>query len=159
MILLGLNQTILLALSMLVITALVGTRDLGQEVYAALATADVGRGLVAGLCVAFLAIVADRLVGGRPAGCGQDWGSAEHGRRTRAARLAFWGGPVAPEPLGGGITNPNFLVDDAARRASCASATTSPSTRSCAATSSPPAVRPMPPGCRRPSCTPSRAPS
>ncbi len=41
MILLGLNQTILLALSMLVITALVGTRDLGQEVYAALATADV----------------------------------------------------------------------------------------------------------------------
>ena len=52
MILLGLNQTILLALSMLVITALVGTRDLGQEVYAALATADVGRGLVAGLAVA-----------------------------------------------------------------------------------------------------------
>ena len=33
---LGLNQTIMLALSMLVITALVGTRDLGQEVYIAL---------------------------------------------------------------------------------------------------------------------------
>ncbi|WP_135447596.1 ABC transporter permease [Tabrizicola caldifontis] len=63
MILLGLNQTILLALSMLVITALVGTRDLGQEVYAALATADVGRGLVAGLAVAAIAIIADRLIG------------------------------------------------------------------------------------------------
>jgi glycine betaine/proline transport system permease protein len=63
MILLGLNQTILLALSMLVITALVGTRDLGQEVYAALATADVGRGLVAGLSVAAIAIIADRLIG------------------------------------------------------------------------------------------------
>ena len=68
MILLGLNQTILLALSMLVITALVGTRDLGQEVYAALATADVGRGLVAGLAVAAIAIIADRLIGAAAAG-------------------------------------------------------------------------------------------
>jgi glycine betaine/proline transport system permease protein len=61
-ILLGLNQTIMLALSMLVITALVGTRDLGQEVYIALAKADVGRGIVAGLSVAFIAIIADRLL-------------------------------------------------------------------------------------------------
>jgi len=62
-ILLGINQTIMLALSMLVITALVGTRDLGQEVYIALTKADTGRGLVAGLCVACIAIVADRLIG------------------------------------------------------------------------------------------------
>ena len=61
-ILLGINQTIMFALSMLVITALVGTRDLGQEVYIALAKADIGRGLVAGLCVACIAITADRLV-------------------------------------------------------------------------------------------------
>jgi len=61
-ILLGINQTIMLALSMLVITALVGTRDLGQEVYIALTKADVGRGIVAGLGVAFIAIIADRLV-------------------------------------------------------------------------------------------------
>jgi glycine betaine/proline transport system permease protein len=61
-ILLGVNQTIMLALSMLVITALVGTRDLGQEVYAALATADVGRGVVAGLAVAAIAIIADRII-------------------------------------------------------------------------------------------------
>lgn len=60
-ILLGLNQTIMMALSMLVITALVGTRDLGQEVYIGLTKADAGRGLVAGLCVAFIAIIADRL--------------------------------------------------------------------------------------------------
>ena len=59
---LGLNQTIMLAISMLVITALVGTRDLGQEVYIALAKADVGRGIVAGLAVAFIAIIADRLL-------------------------------------------------------------------------------------------------
>ncbi len=61
-IMLGINQTIMLALSMLVITALVGTRELGQEVYIALTKADTGRGIVAGLCVAFIAIIADRLI-------------------------------------------------------------------------------------------------
>ncbi|MFV2038171.1 MAG: ABC transporter permease, partial [Paracoccaceae bacterium] len=61
-ILLGINQTIMLALSMLVITALVGTRDLGQEVYIALTKADTGRGIVAGLAIAFIAIIADRLI-------------------------------------------------------------------------------------------------
>jgi glycine betaine/proline transport system permease protein len=61
-ILLGINQTIMLALSMLVITALVGTRELGQEVYIALTKADTGRGIVAGLCVAIIAIIADRLI-------------------------------------------------------------------------------------------------
>lgn len=61
-ILLGINQTIMLALSMLVITALVGTRDLGQEVYIALTKADVGRGLMAGIGVAMIAMIADRLM-------------------------------------------------------------------------------------------------
>ena len=61
-ILLGINQTIMFALSMLVITALVGTRDLGQEVYIALTKADTGRGIVAGLAIAFIAIIADRLI-------------------------------------------------------------------------------------------------
>jgi glycine betaine/proline transport system permease protein len=61
-IMLGVNQTIMFALSMLVITALVGTRDLGQEVYIALTKADTGRGIVAGVCVAIIAIIADRLI-------------------------------------------------------------------------------------------------
>jgi len=38
--------------------------DLGQEVFIALAKADAGRGIVAGLAVAFIGIVADRLIGG-----------------------------------------------------------------------------------------------
>ena len=59
---LGLNQTIMLSLSMLVITALVGTRDLGQEALIALTRAKTGDGIVAGLCVAFIAIIADRLI-------------------------------------------------------------------------------------------------
>jgi glycine betaine/proline transport system permease protein len=62
-IMLGINQTILLALSMLIIAAMVGTRDLGQEVFISLAKADSGRGIVAGLAVAFIGIVADRLIG------------------------------------------------------------------------------------------------
>lgn len=61
-IMLGLNQTIMATLSMLAIAALVGTRDLGQQVYVALGKADAGMGLVAGLSIAFLAILADRFV-------------------------------------------------------------------------------------------------
>ncbi|SFD83861.1 ABC transporter permease [Roseivivax sediminis] len=59
---LGINQTIMMALSMLVITALVGTSDLGQEVYIALTRSNVGQGLVAGLCVAFIGMISDRLI-------------------------------------------------------------------------------------------------
>ena len=36
--------------------------------------------------------------------------------KERAARLPCWKGEVAPEPLGGGITNINFTVDDAGDR-------------------------------------------
>lgn len=39
--------------------------------------------------------------------------SEEAARRTRA--LACWRGPVEPKPLGGGISNHNFLVEDGAR--------------------------------------------
>ncbi|RWN32157.1 MAG: ABC transporter permease subunit [Mesorhizobium sp.] len=62
-IMLGVNQTILMALAMIIICAMVGTRDLGQEVFIALSKADSGRGIVAGLAIAFIGIVADRLFG------------------------------------------------------------------------------------------------
>jgi glycine betaine/proline transport system permease protein len=61
-IMLGLNQTVLLALSMIIICAMIGTRDLGQEVFIALAKADAGRGITAGIAIAFIGIVADRLL-------------------------------------------------------------------------------------------------
>lgn len=61
-IMLGINQTILLALSMIIICALIGTRDLGQEIFKALSKADPGKGLVAGLVIAFIGIVADRFI-------------------------------------------------------------------------------------------------
>ena len=61
-IMLGVNQTLMMGLSMLIITALVGTRDLGQETLIALSKVDPGRGLTAGICVAFIAIIVDRLI-------------------------------------------------------------------------------------------------
>ncbi|QPM92000.1 ABC transporter permease [Pseudooceanicola algae] len=59
---LGVNQTIMYAISMLVIAALVGTRDLGQQVYIALGNANAGLGLVSGLSIALLAMIADRML-------------------------------------------------------------------------------------------------
>lgn len=61
-IMLGINQTLLLALSMIIICAMIGTRDLGQEVFISLSKADAGRGLTAGFAIAFIGIVADRLL-------------------------------------------------------------------------------------------------
>lgn len=61
-IMLGVNQVIMFALAMLTVSALVGTKELGQEVYRALTSADPGRGAIAGLSMAFIAIVADRIV-------------------------------------------------------------------------------------------------
>lgn len=58
---LGLNQTIMYGISMLVIAALVGTSGLGQQVYIGLGDGDFGVGMTAGIGMAIIAIVADRL--------------------------------------------------------------------------------------------------
>jgi len=62
--LLGLNQTILYAFSMLVIAALVGTTDLGQQIYLALGQGNLGLGVAAGAAMAIMALLADRLLQG-----------------------------------------------------------------------------------------------
>ncbi len=64
-IVLGISQTILMALSMVVITALIGTTDLGQMTLTAVSQADPGAAAVAGLAVAALGTIADRLLTGR----------------------------------------------------------------------------------------------
>ena len=61
-IMLGINQTIMFALFMVIIAAFIGTTDLGQEIFKALTFNDAGKGLVVGLCVAFLGLTADRLI-------------------------------------------------------------------------------------------------
>jgi glycine betaine/proline transport system permease protein len=58
---LGLNQTIMFGISMLVIAALVGTSGLGQQVYIGLGDGDFGVGMTAGIGMAVIAIIADRM--------------------------------------------------------------------------------------------------
>lgn len=60
-IMLGLNQTILYGISMLVIAAVVGTNGLGQRVYIGLGDGDFGVGFTAGIGMAIIAMVADRM--------------------------------------------------------------------------------------------------
>ena len=60
---LGLNQTILMCVGMVVITALVGTQGLELETLDAIARVEAGRGLLAGLAISALAIIIDRYVG------------------------------------------------------------------------------------------------
>lgn len=62
-IMLGVNQVIFMALFMVAITALIGTQDLGAEINTARSGNEIGKALVAGLCIAFLGITADRLIG------------------------------------------------------------------------------------------------
>ena len=63
-IMLGLNQTIMFGIAMLVIAALVGTNGLGQQVYIGLGDGDFGVGMVAGIGMAFIAMIADRMTQG-----------------------------------------------------------------------------------------------
>jgi glycine betaine/proline transport system permease protein len=58
---LALNQTIMLAVSMIVITALISAPGLGQDVLRALIRNDVGAMFDAGIAIVLLAIVLDRL--------------------------------------------------------------------------------------------------
>jgi glycine betaine/proline transport system permease protein len=57
----GLNQTIMLALSMVVIASMIGAGGLGNEVLAGIQRLDIGRGFEGGFAVVILAIVLDRI--------------------------------------------------------------------------------------------------
>ena len=59
-IMIGLNQTIMYGIAMLVITALVGTNGLEQIVYIGLNDGNFGVGMVAGISMAIIAIITDR---------------------------------------------------------------------------------------------------
>lgn len=61
-ILLGINQTIMFAFSMVIIAAFVGTIDIGQQIFKALSETNIGKGVVLGLCISFMALAVDHLV-------------------------------------------------------------------------------------------------
>jgi len=56
----GINQTVMLALSMVVIASMIGARGLGREVLSSLQRAEAGVGFVAGISIVILAIIMDR---------------------------------------------------------------------------------------------------
>ncbi|WP_026878116.1 proline/glycine betaine ABC transporter permease [Ignatzschineria larvae DSM 13226] len=60
-ILAGVNQTIMLALSMVVICSMVGAGGLGESVYASIQQADMALGFEAGLSIVILTIILDRI--------------------------------------------------------------------------------------------------
>jgi glycine betaine/proline transport system permease protein len=57
----GVNQTIMLSLSMVVIAAMIGARGLGGEVWKAIQRLQPGKGFVAGIGVVIVAMVLDRI--------------------------------------------------------------------------------------------------
>ncbi len=57
----GVNQCIMLSLSMVVIAAMIGARGLGYQVLVGIQRVDIGQGFEAGLAIVIIAIVLDRL--------------------------------------------------------------------------------------------------
>lgn len=58
----GVNQTIMLALSMVVIASMIGAEGLGTEVYRAIGRNQAGQGFAAGIAIVILAIILDRMI-------------------------------------------------------------------------------------------------
>ncbi|MEH7345493.1 proline/glycine betaine ABC transporter permease [Bacillus sp. JJ1532] len=57
----GINQSIMLALSMVVISSMVGAPGLGADVYRAVTQIQIGKGFEAGLAIVVIAIILDRI--------------------------------------------------------------------------------------------------
>ncbi|WP_028974041.1 ABC transporter permease [Spirochaeta cellobiosiphila] len=60
-IMVGINQTTMMALAMVVIGSMIGAKGLGMEVLMSISRIDVGRGFEAGISIVFLAIIIDRI--------------------------------------------------------------------------------------------------
>jgi glycine betaine/proline transport system permease protein len=60
-IMVGINQTTMMALAMVVIGSMIGNRGLGMEVLLAINRVEIGQGFEAGISIVFLAIIIDRI--------------------------------------------------------------------------------------------------
>ena len=60
----GVNQTIMSSLAMVVVASLIGVKGLGEDVFEALQYANVGQGILAGFAILFCAMILDRIVRG-----------------------------------------------------------------------------------------------
>ncbi|MGH3311653.1 MAG: ABC transporter permease [Streptomyces sp.] len=87
---LGLNQTIMMCLSMVVLASLIGSEGLGDEIYQALGSLDIGTALTAGTAVVLIAVLLDRTTSA--AGERLDAvATAGTTRLMKRLRLAVWG--------------------------------------------------------------------
>ena len=64
-IMMGINQTIIMVLAMVIIAGLVGGGGLGQEVFINSIRLEMGEGLIAGMTIVFMAMVLDRMTQGQ----------------------------------------------------------------------------------------------
>ena len=87
--LLAVNQTIMMAMSMVVIASIIGAGGLGDDIYQALSKVNVGTALQAGLAIVIMAIALDRVTNaaGRR--------TRAHADRTALARYALPAGGLA----------------------------------------------------------------
>jgi glycine betaine/proline transport system permease protein len=60
----GVNQTIMMALAMVVIASMIGAKGLGSEVLNGIARLEVGRGFNGGISIVILAVIIDRITQG-----------------------------------------------------------------------------------------------
>ncbi|MBU4524589.1 MAG: proline/glycine betaine ABC transporter permease [Desulfomicrobium sp.] len=58
----GINQTVMLALSMVVIASMIGAKGLGGEVWKAIQRLQMGRGFEAGIAIVIVAMILDRVL-------------------------------------------------------------------------------------------------
>ena len=78
-ILAGLNQTILMALAMVVTASMIGARGLGEDVLNGIQSLDVGKGFEAGLGIVVLALALDRMAQALAGERGPPAGGGDHG--------------------------------------------------------------------------------
>ena len=92
-IMMGVNQTIMMAVSMVIITALVGVDGLGRDVWLSLREVDAGEGLESGIAIVLLAIILDRFsyamvqTGPRASTSSLDSGTTTQAAAFRSVRL------------------------------------------------------------------------
>jgi len=86
----GINQTIMLALSMVVISSMIGAGGLGNMVLQAIARLQVGKGFEAGLAIVIIAIVLDRVT--QSLGKSKTASVPVKGKISRASVARRWGG-------------------------------------------------------------------
>lgn len=95
----GVNQVIMLALSMAVVAGIVGADGLGKEVVQSISTVNLPKGVEAGLSVVILAVYLDRLtaaLGNRADNGGSLLGVLGRRRAARASAVAAAGAASAP---------------------------------------------------------------